>query len=769
MEQGQSDIPERPERPTFLAFFFDADKPIGLRIGLAVVLLALATYPLWGGSSKTDTPSQQQALESSFPHGPAGLADSNATADQLRAAADDIRHASEEDSQPTEAQMALLAEASRDRVPPGNQETDSVPSKQESGDQDVASSAIRPGPFSLLKGNLTRPVAASESPQGDVWTAYRDGLALFRKADRNRGKIVLDKETYDREFNDDLPALGSVAFVPGGDVWAGFTNGQVMRYRRYEWKVISRPNEPIRSHIAAIIGFHNEVFLAGRGLFKWDRTFKRLLADPNFRNKKIDSFAVSKAGELFLGGRDGLWQYNKENHTWSQIWKIPRRDRSIYEILPDHENSLLLGTVNGLIRISYKGIVLERLLPGERINGLVSDSEGNVWVGTTENGLKLWDGRQWYAAGSAQGLGNSITSLHIDKNQGLWCGVDRTGMFTAPIRQAKEWLRKFKDRSIPQAKPEIFADPCQAAEKVLKDASLSHDVAVELIDGRKVVFFKGHQVCPKQKGYRRVDGTVVLLRDWNILRFLDEEREVIEVPQHIPADKTAVFLLDSRDRIWLGTSGSGIHFLENGQWQSFGAAQHLENNPVTAILEDMDGNIWIGTTPPYDEETKKYLYPNLHLFNKKGWFHFDPKNGLAHFGTYSLAGFRDGRILVGTNGGISVIDKDANVTTYSSEQGLVPHFTFSMAVDLDERIWIAHHFFGDGITVLDSKKVLHIDSSNGLFVDRISKIAHDRSGRVWLLASNGTVGVYPRSFLEEKATSSPVNGKKVVTKSMFKQ
>ena len=69
---------------------------------------------------------------------------------------------------------------------------------------------------------------------------------------------------------------------------------------------------------------------------------------------------------------------------------------------------------------------------------------------------------------------------------------------------------------------------------------------------------------------------------------------------------------------------------------------------------------------------------------------------------------------------------------------------------------MAHSYFGDGLTWFDGTQLNHINKKEGLFDDRILKIAHDRSGRVWVQASNGSTAVYPRSYLEERRKIIPL-------------
>jgi ligand-binding sensor domain-containing protein len=624
---------------------------------------------------------------------------------------------------------------------------------------------ITAGPFSQLPQAMPRPIAFVQDSEGDIWAAHRYGLIQFHKGSLEDVKIVLDRNSYDSEFNDELPPINTMAALPEKRIWVGFTNGQVMQYERYEWKTIARPFEAIKKPVAAIAATAKEVFVGSRGLFKWDAGFRRFLVDPNFKEKNVSSFVLSRSGKLYMGGASGLWQYDAEQHTWSHIWKIVGNDRSVRAIYQDQDGSLLLGTDNGVVRVSEKGTVSERFLPGETITAIVTDQHGHQWIGTKESGLKFFDGQQWYTAAKEQGLGLRISALLINNGQ-LWCGVDGKGTFTAPLAEAEKWMSTFKEHVEVENKLREFSSLCEAARELLKAPAISGDLATEMIDGVLVVFVRGHQACPKDVGYRRADGAIVLIRGRTITLFSEQTRKDITPPQNLPIERTQVVLLDLQDRLWLGTDDLGLHMFSNGQWQSYGSEQQLYDNPVTSILEE-NGSIWIGTSPHYNEEQKRYLYSNLHLYSSEGWFHFGPEQGLIFANTLTLAVRKDGTLVMGGMAGLSLIDKKGQVTNYGKEQGLDPSYVYSATVDAKDLIWIAHQYYGDGITVMGKTKFHRLDSSHGLSFDRVSLIAHDRAARVWLVAPNGSTGVYPYSLLPKNKVSHPIDKKRVVTRNMF--
>lgn len=59
-------------------------------------------------------------------------------------------------------------------------------------------------------------------------------------------------------------------------------------------------------------------------------------------------------------------------------------------------------------------------------------------------------------------------------------------------------------------------------------------------------------------------------------------------------DPTAV-LVSRNGRVWLGTARRGLFVRDRGSWLHIGSAHGLTDDRILSLVEDADGNIWIGT------------------------------------------------------------------------------------------------------------------------------------------------------------------------------
>lgn len=728
------------------------------------IALVLASYPLWQDSGRESTEIPQSINDSSFPSGPAGLVDSRAGTDQLRAMTENYKEKSD-------TRAKAEPETSHEEIDSEEFDSEEETSKEAGTPQEEKlpaekSESIEVGPFNLALTGIKNTIRFTSDSKGTFWIAHRFGVVALKDQNPATAKVVLSRGIYDREFNDSLSPVTAIESSPENALWIGFANGQLMRYFRYEWQMLSGPKESIKASISDIIAHKGDVLINSYGMFRWDESFRRAVADSSFHKKRIFTSFVAADGTLFVGGRSGLWQQvitPDASKSWRHLWTPTKKDLGVFAIAETKESSLLLGTNDGIALVSRSGVVEDRLIPGKKVTAIQRNgSQKGYWVATKGSGLRFWNESRWFHVGEAVGLGDWVTSLHLDQKDRLWLGVEGKGVFLSPRADAAKWIASASETEATGFQPQVFADACDAADTIIPGVSVSDDIAVESLDGRGVVFVRGRQQCPKGVGYRRKDGTVVLLNGWNATVYLAKSRQQLVIPEQIPADAAKVVLLDSKNRLWLGTEDRGVFRIDaENRWYAYGAKEGLGNNPVSSMIEDADGRIWLGTVPPLDKERKIYHNANLHLFSDDNWYHFDPRNGLVQISTHALSYTRKKQLLVGTHGGFSIVDPQGNVTNYGPKQGLDPYYVQTISQDRQGRIWLGHQYFGNGLTWFDGKNFHHSDQTNGLFNDRVEVIAHDRAQRIWVIATNGRVGVYPFSFFENNSRRSPLNKKAV--------
>ena len=155
--------------------------------------------------------------------------------------------------------------------------------------------------------------------------------------------------------------------------------------------------------------------------------------------------------------------------------------------------------------------------------------------------------------------------------------------------------------------------------------------------------------------------------------------------------------------------------------------RYIDTTRIRCIMKDSKDNLWICT---YVDDKGLICYtPDDRMI------HYTTKNGLVSNETRCVTEASDGSILVGTNGGLSIIRNGSVVKNISEADGLTNTVLLSVEEGGDGCIYAGSD--GNGIHVIDGDKIRDITREDGLTSDVILRIKHDKKRNVdWLITSN---------------------------------
>jgi len=154
------------------------------------------------------------------------------------------------------------------------------------------------------------------------------------------------------------------------------------------------------------------------------------------------------------------------------------------------------------------------------------------------------------------------------------------------------------------------------------------------------------------------------------------------------------------------------------------AASGLPQSTLTAVAQTRDGYLWIGT------------WSGLARFDGVRFSVFDKSNapGLRNSGVQTLLADPDGGLWVGTNGGGLSLYRDGAFTTYTQEDGLAGDIVRALHKDARGRLWIGTN---GGLSVLESGRLKSWTQRDGLPNEIIRAIVTDRQGVLWVGTNGG--------------------------------
>lgn len=453
-------------------------------------------------------------------------------------------------------------------------------------------------------------------------------------------------------------------------------------------------------------------------------SFERFTYNDKLPSNSVIRIFDDKEGYMWFGTKDGLCRfdgYDMKVFRSSALTPGKLSNNEIQCIAEDNDQQLWIGTFEGINIIDKKSYSIRHFenefVRKERINSILSDSKGYIWIGTSSNGvlhmnpktgefkryttdknspLKLksnnisniyedHEGRIWISSWKS-GL------CYIDKNQTHVTNISKIGINDNPFRiyQDKDkmiWVCTWGDGIFNidnVGKPNMLVHPIQLAKN---SGSHLDAIVYSITQDDKfgyiwVVTFSGLSLIDKQ-----ADGTYKLIDTGTL--FNETSNKLFHVINK-----------DHRGNLWIGSVGDGLYKLDfnkpsiqNYPLNEIKTSLNVQSY-VTRFCENNDGNVYIA-------------------INRIGLFLFNPKTGVVSRPLDAVAK---------SLGSISAIKH----------------------IKSTNEIWVAnegedliHIFKTDNSGTLKQTGILPLSKLSGERENTISNLFEDSKGNVWIGTNTG--------------------------------
>lgn len=425
------------------------------------------------------------------------------------------------------------------------------------------------------------------------------------------------------------------------------------------------------------------------------------------------------------------------------------------------EDKIWLGTeyagVSVVDKISQKFIIyntLNSLLPSNKINAIIMDSQGNKWIGTNK-GLVKYDGSKWRIYNSSNsGLpSNIINCMLFNKERNLLLGTN-SGIATLNLSTG-------------------FWSVMNQSNSALKSniiSAMKYDTLGNLWIGSHNVGLARYNEndSSKWKFFREIDGTLpsnyvadIVIDKYNnkwiathrgvsvINKFSADDQLLHTVNESVGLsnDWTNCLSLGDSDNIWIGTLGGlskfSISFSGNREHVVFDTLNsELPNGDVRAIYIDKNQNKWLGTGYGFSKLSGNNL-------DDQNWAHFKSSiSGMKNYTVKKMIFDKKGVKWFGTNYGLYSFDGenwqffDHNNSTLSDDN------INSMAIDNEGILWLGTR---SGVFSFDTKAkdisdfINYNISNSGMRSNLVSCLSTDASGVKWIGTKDAGVAKFDGS------------------------
>ncbi len=311
-------------------------------------------------------------------------------------------------------------------------------------------------------------------------------------------------------------------------------------------------------------------------------------------------------------------------------------------------------------------------LPGGAVHAIAQSPDGYLWIGT-DKGLVRFDGFTFLPVQpkSPQLQNDPILGLTTDAEGDLWVRMQTAGVLRYN-RGKFENLASGPNTTLTQVTAiarentagMLFSDLVSGTLR-LRKGKLDLVAPATILPGAP----------PTMSIAETAAGGKIWLGTLGAGLFYLENGRATRVTQGLTETKINCLLPVGDNELWVGTDHGLFRWSGTG-FQRAGLGPLLPDQPVLSILQDHDSNIWVGTAR------------GLLRINASGTS-FAEEEGIQGAGAVNaLFEDREGNLWVGSATGLERI-RDSTFITYSTDKGLPSNASGPVYVDGEDRTWFA--------------------------------------------------------------------------------
>jgi len=581
--------------------------------------------------------------------------------------------------------------------------------------------------YSPKKNGLANQHVTSiaEDSNGNIWAGTTGGLSRFD------GSAFFNFKRKDGLVGENIT---SIAKDKDGRLWIGTTQG-ISVYDGKSFESLTTKNGLISDSVSMIyVGKSGAIWIVtdrgpGKLIFENKPQQDKLadnyhFADIRFTEAlgKVTSITEDDNGYTWFGTDSGAVKYDgikfimytvREGLLENGIRSLSKDERS---------NAIWLGTSNGLNRISANDKIeafrVSSASNGNDIRKLLTDVEGNLWIGT-ENGVYRFRDPSFYTFSVQGGLKDSqINFIFRDSKKNLWVGTEKEGVYM------------YSSSDVPRT-----------SSYLVRNFSESDGLSGTATNA-----------CMEDKAGNIWIGTSKGVFQFNGKTFLKFNEKINGVHDY---EVTAV-MQDRRDRIWLGVNNT-VTIWDKGSLTTHELESDESRLKVYCEFEDSKRNIWLGTRSG-----------ELYLYDGRDYINFSRKLNMEGKTYFAILEDKEGVLYFGSLYGVYVYDPSGKIlpsgtqlALISEKDGLSSDIVFAMSFDAaGDNLYIGTNQGLNKFNVKEFKKSGKINlrqygQEEGLHSLDFNPngIWREEDGTFWLGTTNGLVRFNPHAFRENYVES----------------
>ena len=569
-----------------------------------------------------------------------------------------------------------------------------------------------------------------QDDQGFLWMATAEGLVRF---DGLTFSVISRANEPVFQSNDIIALLKDQQ----GTMWIGTRGGGLLRKRNGQFEPVDSTGEWTGSYITSLYAEEDGGLWVGtydQGLLSYQKgVFDRYTEEQGLQGSFISTTSKDEDGAIWVGTELGL--FKKMGPNFSRILLENTGSHFISALHIDQEQRTWVATREGKLFVRkdnfWHSIEVQGFENMGYILTFLVDLEGNMWFGTDSGGV----GRIRF---NNEGMpyvedyllleklaGNPVISLFQDREASIWVGTSGAGVIQ--MRPGK-----FRNFSVAEqlSHPKVYS----LAEDNEGNVWVGTASGLNKIDRNTVSpAIKGFEGFEILSVYFDKTGGQWIGTYGNGLWYR-KNGETLHYTTDGPLPSNNIFALyqDHRDHLWIGTD-AGVVAYDGEAFRTIDVEAGLSSNFISAIGEDVQGEIWIAT---YDA--------GVNILNGNRIEVLDKSSGLSSDGVLALYRDGEGTMWMGMYGGGLNSIRQGIIDTYTIEDGFFNDNVYVILEDDTGRLWMTCN---QGVFSIDKKDLdRHVKGSR----DQIPVQVYTRKDG--LRSAEGTGGQQPAGLKKSDGT-----------------
>ena len=537
-----------------------------------------------------------------------------------------------------------------------------------------------------LTNNFVRHIF--EASDGSLWVGTDEGLNRYDGLSFTPFELPVKEDVMVSSMVEEL----SVGYWIGTSAGLFFSDGKTVE--RSEWP-------DLQAAITTLYLDQNQTLWVGtnNGLHRVEKDqLTSFGTNQGLSSRRIRSLTEDQAGNLWVCTYDGgVNIYDGHGFTLvNQNFGV--KEGIINGVFSDQQGGIWLATLeHGVARWfpqegKFRYLNEEDGLCNNHVRYVLHDSWGNFWFGTSGGGISRYYPQRFGHFGANDGLtGDYIYSVHFDTQGALWTGTSGMGVTRYRDGQFEHFgaAEGFLDEKVKTIAEDAWGRMWFGTEgEGLGLYDGEHFQLISGSDGLSDTWVK--DICSAR------DSSIwVATAGWGITRMTPTDSagggfsfEYYNKENVMPVRRVTALSEDTLGRMWFGTGGGGIGFIENGKATLFTEEHGLADNHVRDLVEDDEGYLWITTRG--NALNRIRLYGESYVIES-----LSHDDGLTSTNVYGLAFDSEGTMWVGTESGLDKVEfaegrKVERVRHYGQAEGMrgIELAGGAVTVDAKGNLWL---------------------------------------------------------------------------------